>query len=539
MRLSIKQLFVGIAVLVLLILGLRVSMTLSDIDALNRQLEVLEVPQEQVVVLQGVQERLQSLGRTQWLSSLLTGVVLLGVLSWLARLILTGIGQLTSLLSQFARGDADLSQRLPPQTLRELNGLRRAFNGFAEQLNGVMLELFQSQSRLNESVDGLARHVQDVSRSMGVLQSNTHMVVTAVNEMSSATQEIAGQTATGRDATGALHADAQAGVTALERNTHAIQNLAGDVQRSAALIEQLEQRSESIGEILSMITGITDQTNLLALNAAIEAARAGEVGRGFAVVADEVRTLARRTQEATVEIERTIRQLQDEAGMARDVMNTNTLSAERCVTETRQVQDTLEGALQAVTGISDIVAQIAVASEEQSSVAEEINRNMVDIADSTEQTHAAVHEIHGQVDQLVTAASDIASRIGRFRLAEPPHFKLVRARDAHLRWKKRIRDMMAGRAQLKPKDVASCRECEFGRWLYGEGLQNLGHLPIMQDIEKVHARVHDSIAELVTDFNDRKDVSNKQVACERTCDNLVALIDQAAEAVRKLDAPTD
>ena len=147
-----------------------------------------------------------------------------------------------------------------------------------------------------------------------------------------------------------------------------IEELVGNIENAAAVVNRLEKESEGVGVVLDVIKGIAEQTNLLALNAAIEAARAGEQGRGFAVVADEVRTLASRTQESTHEIEEMIERLR--AG-ARESVAVMGAALDQGQSGAEQVANTLAALTEisgAVNKINDMNTQIATAAEEQSHV---------------------------------------------------------------------------------------------------------------------------------------------------------------------------
>ncbi len=195
----------------------------------------------------------------------------------------------------------------------------------------------------------------------------------------------------------------------------AIKNLAGEVGNAATVIEELEEDSQSIGEVITVIREITDQTNLLALNAAIEAARAGEHGRGFAVVADEVRTLAKKTQESTGEINGIIEKLQARTKNAVGVMQQGRTEAEKSVELAEQVEQSLTAINNSVQTASNMVQQIAMASKEHTIVAEEMNVNITAIKDHADETVAASKRSEG-------SSMEVANQAMRMQqLAE--HFK--------------------------------------------------------------------------------------------------------------------
>jgi methyl-accepting chemotaxis protein len=191
----------------------------------------------------------------------------------------------------------------------------------------------------------------------------------------------------------------------VQSTSSAIAALASEIGRAVGVVQSLAKDSENINAILVAIRGIAEQTNLLALNAAIEAARAGEQGRGFAVVADEVRNLAQKTQQATEEIQSMIQQLQHGTREVVKVMEQSQVKTDDSVAHANQAADSLEAITQAVSVINDMNTQIASAAEQQSAVAEDINRNVTNI---------------GQVANEVAGGADEASQAsaGLTKLAE-------------------------------------------------------------------------------------------------------------------------
>ncbi|MEW6648491.1 MAG: methyl-accepting chemotaxis protein [Pseudomonadota bacterium] len=196
----------------------------------------------------------------------------------------------------------------------------------------------------------------------------------------------------------------------------AINTLAGEVEQAASAMQQLESDSRNIGAVLDVIRGVAEQTNLLALNAAIEAARAGEQGRGFAVVADEVRVLAQRTQKSTQEIESMIGQLQEAAVAAARTMEKGRARAQETVTQARSAGESLDAIASAVGVISDMNTQIASAVEEQSAVAEELNKNISNISHIAEMSAEGSHQTAAASADIRRLADELEALVGRFKV---------------------------------------------------------------------------------------------------------------------------
>ncbi|WP_409567039.1 methyl-accepting chemotaxis protein [Pseudomonas sp.] len=242
------------------------------------------------------------------------------------------------------------------------------------------------------------------------------MVASAMNEMSATVQEVARHASQTAAASSDADDQSKAGVTLATEALDGIDGLIREIEQAAQVIKQVETDTASIGMVLGVINGIAEQTNLLALNAAIEAARAGEQGRGFAVVADEVRTLASRTQKSTGDIQATIEQLQKGVRNAVQVMEGAQARAHAgsgCVAKAAQ---SLNGIAGEVGTIKDMNMQIATAAEEQSAVAEEINRNITTISDIADTTAADARQTSQISDELVHLAAELNRLVSQFRL---------------------------------------------------------------------------------------------------------------------------
>jgi methyl-accepting chemotaxis protein len=218
------------------------------------------------------------------------------------------------------------------------------------------------------------------------------------------------------EATNKADDEAVQGRGVVESTMKSIEGLSAEINSAASVIGELEKESENIGSVLDVIKGIAEQTNLLALNAAIEAARAGEQGRGFAVVADEVRNLASKTQQSTQEIETMIDRLQSGTGSAVQVMMDSQSRAEDSVNQAANAGISLEAITNAVSQIKDMNTHIAVAAEEQSSVAEEINRNIVNINDISIRTADGAGQTSVASAELARLAANLQSLVGQFKV---------------------------------------------------------------------------------------------------------------------------
>ncbi|MBB2496157.1 methyl-accepting chemotaxis protein [Aquipseudomonas ullengensis] len=242
----------------------------------------------------------------------------------------------------------------------------------------------------------------------------TEQVATAINEMAATTLEVASNVARTAIATQEANRLTSEGRTVAAETREAIQRLSVSVGETGETVSRLAQDSNEIGGVVDVIKGIADQTNLLALNAAIEAARAGEMGRGFAVVADEVRSLAQRTAESTGQIHGLIAKLQRTAEEAVLTMEIGRKQADEGVERVLQADQALAGISDAVANITDMANQIAAAAEEQSAVADEVNQNIITIAQLADQTAGEAQNTALLSEELTSTAQDQYALVERF-----------------------------------------------------------------------------------------------------------------------------
>ncbi|TWC31675.1 methyl-accepting chemotaxis sensory transducer with Cache sensor [Pseudomonas sp. SJZ079] len=358
--------------------------------------------------------------RQALLMSSLIGVgvalVFLCLVVWLARGLVRPIRQVTAALVEIGGGGGDLTRQLDESRADELGDLARGFNRFIGSQRSLIGEVLATSERLRSAVGQVVQVVENTAGRSGQQQEMTDMVATAVHEMGLTVQEIARNASSAAEASHSARDEAQRAGLVVGQSIEHIERMSTDIGGAAAAVSELAEQVASIDQVLAVIRGISEQTNLLALNAAIEAARAGELGRGFAVVADEVRTLASRTQASTDEIQQMIQRLKQGADTAVSSMHAGQAATSTGVEASQRTGQSLGAITTQVESISDMNTQVAAATEEQSSVTEEINRNVQGIADLAHATAAEVRACREDCQTLSGLADDLAGQMGRFRL---------------------------------------------------------------------------------------------------------------------------
>ncbi|WP_457979860.1 methyl-accepting chemotaxis protein [Ectopseudomonas composti] len=371
---------------------------------------VSEVPEAEVYA-----EARQALLVTS-LIGVAVALLFLGLVVLLARGLVRPIRQVTQALVEIGGGGGDLTRRLDESRADELGDLARGFNRFLASQRDLIGDVLATSERLRTAVVQVARVVENTAGRAGQQQEMTDMVATAVHEMGLTVQEIARNASNAAQSSRSAREEAQTARQVVGQSIAHIERMSADIGSAAGAVTELAEQVASIDQVLAVIRGISEQTNLLALNAAIEAARAGEMGRGFAVVADEVRTLASRTQASTDEIQQMIQRLKQGAETAVSSMHAGQSATGTGVESSQRTGQSLGAITEQIERISDMNTQVASATEEQSSVTEEINRNVQGIADLAHATAGEVRACREDCHTLSRLADDLAGQMGKFRL---------------------------------------------------------------------------------------------------------------------------
>lgn len=342
-------------------------------------------------------------------------LAMLGASQLLIRFLLSQLNTLKDVMLHVEK-TGDLSARVPLACKDEVGQMAAAFNAMQAGYQRVVDTVASTARQLDSGAARLASSMNDVRHGMLGQQSETDQAATAINEMSATVYHIAQHAGATRDLSKTADTLAGNGCEVVSRVQQSITGLSCGVQQTAEMIQRLAEDSQKINSVVSVIHSIAEQTNLLALNAAIEAARAGEMGRGFAVVADEVRNLAKRVQTSTDEITTMVSALQAGTRDAVDFMQESSYKADECVQQALEAGEALAQITGAVAQMRESNTQIAVAAEQQSQVAEEMNRAVVSIRDVTENTVRQTVDSATTSHELATLAGELNKAIGQLRL---------------------------------------------------------------------------------------------------------------------------
>lgn len=313
--------------------------------------------------------------------------------------------------------DGDLTARFNVSGRDELAGVANSLNDMVSGFEKVVKHVIQSTEQVAQAAEELSAVTEQTAAGVSQQRAETQQVASAMSELSATVREVASNTVAAAEAANQANSEAGDGRGVLQEMVAKVNMLAEAMEDAEQVMTQLQSQSSEIGSVLEVINGIAEQTNLLALNAAIEAARAGESGRGFAVVADEVRSLAARTQSSTEEIDATIERLRSGAADAVKVIELSRRNTGESVELAKVTGRSLESILERVAVINDMNTQIASAAEQQTTVADEMNLNVENIAGVAEQAATA----SGQTAE----SSQNLSRLSQELLQSVVHFKVA------------------------------------------------------------------------------------------------------------------
>jgi len=332
------------------------------------------------------------------------------------KLLIQRLNEIKDGINDITSGGGDLTNKIKVKQKDEIGELGEAFNEFVDSLKKLILGVRNDVIHLSASsitLKNSAKKGQSVAESQN---SASDLIVSAVHEMSMSTKELANIALRTADETKSAMQFSEDGVTKIGESVTQIEQLYSTIEGASSGTKKLSEDSLNISGVLDVIRGIADQTNLLALNAAIEAARAGEQGRGFAVVADEVRSLAQKTQESTDSIQGMIESLQSGVNKVVGQIDDGFNKVASTVKLSKETESSLENILSSVTTVSDMSIQTATATEEQTAVTDEINRNLHDLNEQIIVTKEVSSETNEASSQIQLLTQNIEDGVDRFKV---------------------------------------------------------------------------------------------------------------------------
>lgn len=348
-----------------------------------------------------------------WQTALLI-VLFIGILFGAARTMLRQTHFITDSIKAMA--NKDLSESITLDSKDEYGDLARELEKTRIQLHDMIKAQLVASEELSAMTEIMTLSMSETKESAQEEFAEIDQLATAMSEMTSTVATVADHARNASSVTEQASTQAMSGQRFVQDTVGKMNELSGDITKSAQAVNEVEERVDAIGSVVGTIQGISEQTNLLALNAAIEAARAGDAGRGFAVVADEVRNLAQRTQKATVEIQEMISQLQHSANSAVELMEKSVVEAADGLELVTNAGSELDAIVSQVNNINDMNFQIATAADQQSSVTSEMNQNLDNVRELVEASVIVVTELLETSETMQANATELDAKIQSFKI---------------------------------------------------------------------------------------------------------------------------
>ena len=457
----------------------------------------------------------------------------------------------------------DVSERVINDTVRVLGAMARgelsetieadykgAFGQLKFDANSTVAKLNEVIGKVKTGAGQISTGAEEISQGNFNLSQRTEKQASSLEQTASGMEQMTSTVKQNADNATQANQLASGAKTQAEKG--------GDVvSQAVAAMAEINHSSKKIADITGVIDEIAFQTNLLALNAAVEAARAGDQGRGFAVVASEVRNLAQRS-----------------AGAAKEIKDLIEDSVAKVESGTRLVDASgqmLEEIVTSVKKVSDIIAEIAAAGQEQSIGIEQVNKAVMQMDEMTQQNAALVEQAAAASESMSEQARGMNTLMAFFQLGEaaapviasgdrrsgqrpwsagasasnsastggsPNKIDFTSARSKHLSWKTRIRGFLDGKETLSEDQAVSHRDCDLGKWLYSVGMNTYGQFFEMQQLEKTHARMHGVIKDIVRLKHSGQDEAAEGQFTEISTmsDEIVALLTQVEGKVKAAGA---
>jgi len=371
------------------------------------------------IVARYVSESLEGSERALFLGVTVGGVTMMATVFFaffISGLITTNVNNIISTLNGITSGDADLTQRLQSNSQDEIGQLVDIFNAFLEKLQLIISKVQYTTTVMQEFTSEMVNNSNESYAATEKQGKDIHIAASAISEMTEKVWEISEHAETTAGETEKAAGESSRSTQIVRQNKIEMELLATSIQSVSNVIQELAETSKSINSVIGVIEGISNQTNLLALNAAIEAARAGEQGRGFSVVADEVRSLSQRTQDSTQDIKVQIDQLQDTVQKTVTEMTEGTNKAQQNMKSAADAEQALISISETVDMINKMNQQVSDIASTQANTALSVNKNIVKVAHSVEDTSQVSQTIINSSLKLKQIANDLQSYTGQFKV---------------------------------------------------------------------------------------------------------------------------
>lgn len=338
----------------------------------------------------------------------------LGIL--LSRRLVAPIEVVSSGLKDIAQGEGDLTQRLEINAEDETGRLANWFNQFLSSISNMVTDIKNDSMLLADKSSQIGAIVEQIKTSSHEQEHVIEDSAKNISQMAETAHSVASNCSSTLSIVTNTETSALEGSTIIGNMVQDVTTLSNTMEESASAMQELENESSNITNILSVIRGIAEQTNLLALNAAIEAARAGEQGRGFAVVADEVRTLAKRSHDATEEIEKMLNKLTEKTRFVSNKMTVSREQSQQATAQSNQANQSFTEISESVAEIRERLDAIAKSASQQHDNSQKVDENINGISRSVSEVASASDSLATNAHELLTMSSELNGLVGKFKV---------------------------------------------------------------------------------------------------------------------------